>query len=67
MRQPSGKTLVLAKYPDARIETQRQQIGKTYYLIRRWPGGSPPQDWSGCGDTPAQAWNDAADRMGLRS
>lgn len=60
---------MLAKHPSARVERQRQVYGKPYYLIRIHDAGErkcgPRHGWSGCGDTPAQAWNDAAERMGM--
>lgn len=57
----SGKRLVLSHYPKATIE--RCRGNRTYFLVRKL--GRTEHMWTGCGDTPAQAWNDAADRLGL--
>ncbi len=69
MKQRGGKAMVLAKHPRARSERHKKAMGETYFLIRIWDAESaargPRHDWTGCGDTEAQAWNDAADRLGL--
>lgn len=51
-------------YPRATIESQKRSGpgGKRYYLVRKTRGDGM---WSGCGNTKAQAWKDAARTLPL--
>lgn len=60
----AAKRIVLSHYPKATIERQRGNgYGeKHYFLVRK---ERHEHMWSGCGDTQAQAWADAQDRLKL--
>jgi hypothetical protein len=68
-RRVSAEKVVLSHHPRARLERHRTNGGEVYYLVRIYDAGerklAARQMPSGEGNTKAQAWRDAQDRLGL--
>jgi len=61
-RKMTAEQIFVSHFPKAKIEHQRGQAGGGYFLVRK---RRDEHMWSGCGNTKAQAWRDACERIGL--
>ena len=62
MPRISPERIFKSHYPSAVIRRHTTNGYKTYYLVRKQRDTIM---WSGSGDTKAQAWKDACERLGL--
>ena len=62
MPRISPERIFKSHHPRATIERHSTTGGEVYYLVRKQRDAFM---WSGEGDTKAQAWKDACERLGL--